>query len=351
MVHARSGPCKIIGYAPHSRVWRLWHKDAAGHSRVFESVHVEFVESHNATDRLRPRGGLIPPVQGPVRDPFAADGHVGTHRPAQAPGRAPQSRIEDVSEEEEWLRDAEGEYRVVEEEQPAEEEMNDPSIPPPAPIEPPAQQPAPAPAPEQAARPRRHVQTAAERLKAAVEASAESAARLNAEKAERRAAREAAAQTIPDPVAPAAFMHRAYVCGYGVVSDEPELADMTPQAFEQLARALAASNGNTVELDASENDPASWKAAMAGPNREHWRGAGGKEATSLRDRDVYELVPRSAVPRGRRVMRGKMVLRLKRDQNGQPIRFKARYVVQGFMQVEGRDFNKTTSPTARLESQ
>ena len=50
------------------------------------------------------------------------------------------------------------------------------------------------------------------------------------------------------------------------------------------------------------------------------------------------------------MLRGKFVCRLKRDENGKPIRYKVRLVARGFLQVWGRDFSKTTSPTARLES-
>ena len=42
--------------------------------------------------------------------------------------------------------------------------------------------------------------------------------------------------------------------------------------------------------------------------------------------------------------------RLKCDAAGDPVRYKVRWVAKGFQQIWGRDFSKTTSPTARLES-
>ncbi|KDQ06825.1 hypothetical protein BOTBODRAFT_97137, partial [Botryobasidium botryosum FD-172 SS1] len=40
---------------------------------------------------------------------------------------------------------------------------------------------------------------------------------------------------------------------------------------------------------------------------------------------------------------------LKYDENNEPVRSKVRYVCKGYEAVFGRDYNKTTSPTARLE--
>ena len=41
---------------------------------------------------------------------------------------------------------------------------------------------------------------------------------------------------------------------------------------------------------------------------------------------------------------------MKRDKAGKPTRFKARYVLCGYEQILGRDYNRTTSPTAHMES-
>lgn len=65
---------------------------------------------------------------------------------------------------------------------------------------------------------------------------------------------------------------------------------------------------------------------------------------------VFTLIPRSEVPRDCKVLKGKWVLTVKRDKAGKPIRFKARYVLCGYEQIIGRDYNRTTSPTARMES-
>jgi hypothetical protein len=65
---------------------------------------------------------------------------------------------------------------------------------------------------------------------------------------------------------------------------------------------------------------------------------------------VFELVLRRDVPANRSVLHGKFVCRLKRDAVGNPVHYKVCWVAKGFQQVWGRDFSKTTSPMARLES-
>jgi len=51
-----------------------------------------------------------------------------------------------------------------------------------------------------------------------------------------------------------------------------------------------------------------------------------------------------------KVLRGKWVLLLKRDEHGNPVQHKARFIVKGFEQVFGQDYVDTTSPTTRMES-
>ncbi|PCH36807.1 hypothetical protein WOLCODRAFT_50774, partial [Wolfiporia cocos MD-104 SS10] len=42
--------------------------------------------------------------------------------------------------------------------------------------------------------------------------------------------------------------------------------------------------------------------------------------------------------------------RLKHDELGNPIRFKARWVCKGYEAVFGQDYHHTSSPTMRMES-
>jgi hypothetical protein len=134
---------------------------------------------------------------------------------------------------------------------------------------------------------------------------------------------------------------------------EATLANM-PFANEEeislLNEALAASLASPLVNAEFPSDPVTLRDALSSPDTSNWRAGIEEELKGLLDMGVYKLVPRSAVPTGRKVLRGKWVFRLKRDENGNPVRYKARLVVKGFEQVFGQDYVETTSPTARMES-
>jgi hypothetical protein len=71
---------------------------------------------------------------------------------------------------------------------------------------------------------------------------------------------------------------------------------------------------------------------------------------SLARMKTYELVPRSAVPRHRKILTPKWVFALKHDAQGNITKHKARLVIRGFAQVPGLDFKETFSPVLRLSS-
>jgi hypothetical protein len=98
------------------------------------------------------------------------------------------------------------------------------------------------------------------------------------------------------------------------------------------------------------DDPKSAKEALDSTLAEEWLAAMHDELKSIKEMGVYTLVPRAAVPKGRKVMRGKFVFRTKRDFMGAVSRYKARYVLLGHQMIYGKDYTKTTSPTARAES-
>ena len=103
-------------------------------------------------------------------------------------------------------------------------------------------------------------------------------------------------------------------------------------------------------VDVEAPDAPDWAEALASPDKEKWLEGVHAELRSLEDMQVFQLIPHSAVPPGRKVLRGKFVCRVKRDHLGHPIHHKVRWVAKGFLQVYGRDYTDTTSPTTRLET-
>ena len=85
------------------------------------------------------------------------------------------------------------------------------------------------------------------------------------------------------------------------------------------------------------------------PDREFWIAGAREEIKSLEDLKVFVLVPRSEVPCGQQPLKGKLVCKWKRDDTGNVVRYKVRYVAKGYAQHYGVDYNKISTPTARLE--
>jgi hypothetical protein len=87
--------------------------------------------------------------------------------------------------------------------------------------------------------------------------------------------------------------------------------------------------------------PSSARAALADP---HWRAAMEEEYGALISNGTWELVPR---PQGSNVVTGKWVFTQKLCADGTLDRYKARWVLQGFTQRPGVDYNETFSPVVK----
>ncbi|QRW11617.1 Reverse transcriptase [Ceratobasidium sp. AG-Ba] len=87
--------------------------------------------------------------------------------------------------------------------------------------------------------------------------------------------------------------------------------------------------------------------ALSGPDAAKWQAAMEEEVNTLEKMGTYQLVE---LPAGRKAMGNKWVLTIKRNELGEPIRYKARLVAQGFSQQPGIDFGQTFAPVVRLDS-
>lgn len=111
------------------------------------------------------------------------------------------------------------------------------------------------------------------------------------------------------------------------------------------AQAIFSEDVQTSSLDLVT--PNNYADVLKSPQRIHWEAAMKEEMDSLDSRGTLLYVDR---PLSAKVLPVRWVFTLKRDEFGQPIRFKARFVVKGFMQVEGIDYDETYAPVCRQET-
>ncbi|CAI7793640.1 unnamed protein product [Closterium sp. NIES-53] len=89
--------------------------------------------------------------------------------------------------------------------------------------------------------------------------------------------------------------------------------------------------------------------ALTGPHSKEWRKAMDAETKALESRDTWVLVDLAAI-KGRRILSSKWVFRVKTAANGMIERFNARWVVRGYDQRHGIEFDQTFAPVSRHTS-
>jgi len=87
--------------------------------------------------------------------------------------------------------------------------------------------------------------------------------------------------------------------------------------------------------------PSNYRSALADPN---WRATMADELQALIDNGTWRLVPR---PPGANVVTGKWIFKHKYHSDGSLARHKARWVVRGFSQQHGIDYDETFSPVVK----
>ena len=80
--------------------------------------------------------------------------------------------------------------------------------------------------------------------------------------------------------------------------------------------------------------PANYKEAITSDYQTEWKAAITEELENMSKNKVFKPVPRSAVPRGRRILQTKWVFKVKANEDGSVERFRARLVCKGFLEVK-----------------
>jgi transposase InsO family protein len=89
---------------------------------------------------------------------------------------------------------------------------------------------------------------------------------------------------------------------------------------------------------ANVSEPETYEQAIQEADSAAWKEAMDEEIRSLQQNNTWSLVD---LPPGRKVLRGRWVYKLKRGPQGEIIRYKARWVVKGYEQQYGIDYDQT----------
>ena len=96
-----------------------------------------------------------------------------------------------------------------------------------------------------------------------------------------------------------------------------------------------------------EDDPINFHQAIESSDSQKWIDAMNEEYKSMKDNDVWDLVP---LPEGAKPIGCKWIFKTKRYLKGDVERYKTRLVAKGFTQKEGIDFKETFSPVSTKDS-
>lgn len=93
------------------------------------------------------------------------------------------------------------------------------------------------------------------------------------------------------------------------------------------------------QIDVEE--PETYSRAMSGTHAQQWSQAMKEELDRLEANQTWDLIHKRDIEPGHKPLGGKWVYKVKRDVNGDIARFKARWVVKGYLQQYGVDFDQT----------
>jgi hypothetical protein len=99
------------------------------------------------------------------------------------------------------------------------------------------------------------------------------------------------------------------------------------------------------------HSPKNLREALASKDASKWNEARQKEYLSMKEKQVWDEVPRSSVPPGARILRVREVFKLKENEQGEVIQHKARFTVDGSGQKIGRDCGEVYARTGKYKTE
>lgn len=94
-------------------------------------------------------------------------------------------------------------------------------------------------------------------------------------------------------------------------------------------------------------DPSTVKEALSRDDGVRWKDAMDEEMRSLMENKTWNLVE---LPEGRKAIKTKWIFKTKRDEKGNILRYKARFVAKGCAQKFGQDYVETFAPVVRYST-
>ena len=89
---------------------------------------------------------------------------------------------------------------------------------------------------------------------------------------------------------------------------------------------------------------------MSRPDAKKWEAALIKEYKQIARKNTWKTVRKTEVPKGQKILSGRLVFRTKRDKEGNILKYKVRWVVQGYEQQYGKDYDQTFASVCKSAS-
>lgn len=113
---------------------------------------------------------------------------------------------------------------------------------------------------------------------------------------------------------------------------------------DESSNSLEETNENVESINSLSEIPTNYNEAINHANKEYWIGAMLEELSSIDKNKTWILCD---LPKERKAIGCRWLFNMKNNEKGEPVRFKARLVAQGFSRKFGVDYNQTFAPVAK----